>query len=99
VLTESKPVDNEKFRFRIFCISLGMVGPEFAQARRALGKRLDGNSAWANGIDPRAKAPVAPPQEATVVPKPAKKAQPKKKPAAPKATPAAESAQEVVPEK
>ena len=60
VQAETKAVDNEKFRFRIFCVSLGMVGPEFAQTRRTLGRRLDGNSAWASGVDPRKKAAEAP---------------------------------------
>jgi hypothetical protein len=52
---ETKAVANEKFRMRIFCVSLGMVGPEFALARKLLGKNLSGNSAWSSGGDPRAK--------------------------------------------
>jgi len=65
VMTETKAVDNEKFRMRIFCISLGMIGAEFKAARLALGARLSGNSAWSNGIDPRRKTPteVAPVEE------------------------------------
>jgi len=78
VQTETKAIDNEKFRMRIFCIALGMIGPEYKLARALLGKNLSGNSAWSSGIDPRAKAS----QEAPVAPKPAKKAPAKKKPAA-----------------
>jgi len=82
VQTENKAVDNEKFRMRIFCIALGMIGPEYKLARALLGKNLSGNSAWSSGIDPRAKAPVEAAQEAPAAPKPAKKAPAKKKPAA-----------------
>jgi len=53
VQTETKAVDNEKFRMRIFCIALGMIGPEYKLARALLGKNLSGNSAWSSGIDPR----------------------------------------------
>jgi len=89
VQAETKAVDNEKFRMRIFCIALGMIGPEYKLARALLGKNLSGNSAWSSGIDPRkverdaakvAAAEAA--QEAPVAPKPAKKAPAKKKPAA-----------------
>lgn len=58
VMAETKAVDNEKFRMRIFCISLGMVGSEFKLARKLLGANLSGNSAWSNGVDPRRKAPA-----------------------------------------
>jgi len=86
VQTENKAVDNEKFRMRIFCIALGMIGPEYKLARALLGKNLSGNSAWSSGIDPRAKAPVEAPEEAPVAPKPAKKKPAgKKAAAAPKA--------------
>jgi len=43
VMTETKAVDNEKFRMRIFCIALGMIGPEYKLARALLGKNLSGN--------------------------------------------------------
>jgi len=90
VMTENKAVDNEKFRMRIFCIALGMIGPEYKLARALLGKNLSGNSAWSSGIDPRkverdaakAAATIEAAQEAPVAPKPAKKATAKKKPAA-----------------
>jgi len=45
VMAENKAVDNEKFRMRIFCISLGMVGREYSLARRLLGAKLSGSSA------------------------------------------------------
>ena len=81
VMTETKAVDNEKFRMRIFCIALGMIGPEYALARKLLGMRLSGNSAWSSGIDPRkaerdaakAQAAAEPAQEAPVAPTSAKK--------------------------
>jgi len=87
VQTENKAVDNEKFRMRIFCIALGMIGPEYKLARALLGKNLSGNSAWSSGIDPRAKKPVEAAEEAPAAPMPAKKAPAKKKPATEK-TPA-----------
>lgn len=59
VMAETKAVDNEKFRMRVFCISLGMIGSEFKLARKLLGKNLLGNSAWSNGIDPRRKVQEA----------------------------------------
>jgi len=89
VQAETKAVDNEKFRMRIFCIALGMIGPEYKLARALLGKNLSGNSAWSSGIDPRkverdaAKAQAAEAaQEALAAPKPAKKKPAGKKPAA-----------------
>jgi len=90
VQTENKAVDNEKFRMRIFCIALGMIGPEYKLARALLGKNLSGNSAWSSGIDPRAKKPVEPAEEAPVAPKPAKKKPAGKKLAAEKAPDVAE---------
>jgi len=82
VQTETKAMDNEKFRMRIFCIALGMIGPEYKLARALLGKNLCGNSAWASGIDPRAKAPVEAPEEAPAAPTGGKKKPAGKKPAA-----------------
>ncbi|MFK4967107.1 hypothetical protein ACI1UG_02755 [Lactococcus garvieae] len=41
--------DNEKFTFRVFLISLGMVGDEYKEARKLLMKNLSGNSAFKNG--------------------------------------------------
>jgi len=90
VQTEIKAIDNEKFRMRIFCIALGMIGPEYKLARALLGKNLSGNSAWSSGIDPRkverdaakAKAAAEAAQEAPVAPTGGKKKPAGKKPAA-----------------
>jgi len=49
---------NPRFSFRVWLISLGMVGSTFATARRTLCKALPGNAAWSSGIDPRRKAKV-----------------------------------------
>jgi hypothetical protein len=40
--------DNDKFRMRVWLISLGMVGTEYKNVRHVLTKNLDGNSAWKN---------------------------------------------------
>lgn len=47
--------ENPRFSFRVFLISLGMVGSEFKAVRRALCAHLSGNAAWSSGIDPRRK--------------------------------------------
>ena len=86
---------------RIFCIALGMIGPEYKLARALLGKNLSGNSAWSSGIDPRkaernalkaaaAETAAEAAQEAPVAPKPAKKKPAGKKPAAEETAAAAE---------
>ena len=90
VQAETKAVDNEKFRMRIFCIALGMIGPEYKLARALLGQNLSGNSAWSSGIDPRkaerdaAKAQAAEiaAEEAPVAPMSGKKKPGGKKPVA-----------------
>jgi len=46
---------NPRFSFRVWLISLGMVGAEYSAARRVLCKALPGNAAWSSGIDPRRK--------------------------------------------
>jgi hypothetical protein len=38
--------ENEKFTMRVWLIGLGMVGAEFATARRLLCEKLSGNSSW-----------------------------------------------------
>lgn len=43
---------NDKFRFRVFMIQLGMVGTEYKAARKLLLSKLEGNSSWLAG-DPR----------------------------------------------
>ena len=44
--------DNPKFSFRVWLISLGMVGAEFKDVRRILLAKLPGNSAWKAGSKP-----------------------------------------------
>ncbi|MCL2224590.1 MAG: hypothetical protein FWB96_06460 [Defluviitaleaceae bacterium] len=44
---------NPRFSFRVWLISLGMVGSAYSTARRVLCKSLPGNAAWSSGIDPR----------------------------------------------
>jgi len=103
VMTETKAVDNEKFRMRIFCIALGMIGPEYKLARALLGKNLSGNSAWSSGIDPRkverdaakAEAAAEAVQQAPAAPTGGKKKPAGKKPAvkpAPDVAPTGEAA-------
>ena len=41
--------ENEKFAMRVWLIGLGMVGAEFATARKLLMQNLDGNSSWRYG--------------------------------------------------
>jgi hypothetical protein len=49
VTAKEKPVENEKFAFRVFLIRLGFVGDENRVARRILLRNLSGNSAFKNG--------------------------------------------------
>lgn len=49
VTAKEKPVENEKFAFRVFLIRLGFVGDEYKQARRILLMNLTGNSAFKSG--------------------------------------------------
>ena len=49
VTATDKPVDNEKFAFRVFLIRLGFVGDEYKTARKILLRNLSGNSAFKNG--------------------------------------------------
>jgi hypothetical protein len=53
---------NPRFSFRVWLISLGMVGSEYSTARRILCKALPGNAAWSSGIDPRRKTPQVEPE-------------------------------------
>ena len=48
VTAKEKPVDNEKFAFRVFLIRLGFVGDDYKAARKILLKNLSGNSAFKN---------------------------------------------------
>lgn len=49
VTAKVKPVENEKFAFRVFLIRLGFVGDEYKVARKILLKNLTGSSAFKNG--------------------------------------------------
>jgi hypothetical protein len=53
VTAKEKPVENEKFAFRVFLIRLGFVGDEYKAARKILLKNLSGNSAFKNGAPPK----------------------------------------------
>lgn len=55
VTAKEKPVENEKFAFRVFLIRLGFVGDEYKAARRILLKNLSGNSAFKSGKPPKAE--------------------------------------------
>ena len=55
VSAKEKPVENEKFAFRMFLIRLGLVGDDYKQARKILLKNLPGNSAFKNGAPPKAE--------------------------------------------
>ena len=46
VSSKVKPVDNEKYSFRIWLLRLGMIGDEYKLARKVLLKNLSGNSAF-----------------------------------------------------
>ena len=50
VTAKEKPVENEKFAFRVFLIRLGFVGDEYKVARKILLNNLSGNSAFKNGM-------------------------------------------------
>jgi len=53
VTAKEKELDSSpKFSFRVWLISLGMVGSEFKNARRVLLAKLPGNSAWKAGCKP-----------------------------------------------
>jgi hypothetical protein len=52
---EKVTVENEKYAFRCWLLRLGLIGEEFATARKHLLKNLDGNAAWKGGKE-QAKA-------------------------------------------
>lgn len=54
VTAKEKPVDNEKFAFRVFLIRLGFVGDDYKAVRKLLLRNLSGNSAFKNGAPPKA---------------------------------------------
>lgn len=49
ITAKEKPVENEKYAFRCFLLSLGFIGNEYKANRKILLSRLDGNSAWKSG--------------------------------------------------
>lgn len=51
VTAKDAPTDNEKYAFRCFLLRLGFTGDDKRAARRALLRRLDGNSAFRHGKD------------------------------------------------
>ena len=58
VTAKEKPVENEKFAFRVFLIRLGFVGQDFRVARKILLKNLAGNSAFKNGAPSKQEVTV-----------------------------------------
>jgi hypothetical protein len=58
-VTAKAPADgfeNESFAMRVFCIGLGLIGPQYKLTRALMGRNLSGCSAWRYG--PPEKAPV-----------------------------------------
>jgi len=58
VTAKEKPVENEKFAFRVFLIRLGFVGDEYRIVRKILLKNLSGNSAFKNGAPSKQEVAV-----------------------------------------
>ena len=52
---KEKPIENEKFAFRVFLIQLGFVGDEYKAARKLLLRNLTGNSAFRFGAAVKAE--------------------------------------------
>jgi len=50
ITAKEKPVENEKYAFRVFLLRLGFVGGDYKEARKILLKNLSGNSAFKSGI-------------------------------------------------
>jgi hypothetical protein len=55
---------NDRYRFRCFMLHIGMIGGEYAQARRKLLAPMEGNSGWLTPPPPKALVPA--PEEAPV---------------------------------
>lgn len=49
ITAKEKPVENEKYAFRCFLLSLRFIGDEYKADRKILLSRLDGNSSWKGG--------------------------------------------------
>ncbi|RJX22336.1 MAG: virulence protein [Ammonifex sp.] len=65
VTAKDKPVQNEKYAFRVFLIRLGFVGDEYKAARKILLKNLSGNSAFKSGVPPQTGPSSSPENEVT----------------------------------
>lgn len=52
VIARERPVENEKFAFRVFLLQLGFVGDEYKGARKLLLRNLTGNTAFKSGAAP-----------------------------------------------
>ncbi len=59
VRTKDRPVANEKYAMRCFLLRIGMIGPEYAIARRKLLARLSGDGSFKSGPRPVAPVPAA----------------------------------------
>jgi len=55
VTVREKPVENEKYAFRVFLLRLGFVGDEYKAARKILLQNLSGNCAFKGGARPKAE--------------------------------------------
>lgn len=49
ITAKDKPVENEKYAFRCFLLSLGFSGDEYKTDRKILLRNLTGSSAWKGG--------------------------------------------------
>jgi hypothetical protein len=59
VTATPQPINvNNRYRFRCFCLALGMIGSEYATARTRLMRDLSGNSGWLSNPPPKAPAPA-----------------------------------------
>lgn len=56
VNAKERPVENEKFAFRVFLMRLGFMGDDYKAARKILLRNLNGNSAFKNGAPPKAES-------------------------------------------
>ena len=52
--------DNARFSFRVWLVTMGMIGPAFSLARKLLVTPLPGNGAWRYGPPPKPANPLPP---------------------------------------
>ena len=50
VRAKERPAENEKYAMRCFLLRIGMIGPEYAAARKELLKRLSGDASFKSGV-------------------------------------------------